>query len=48
MIEFTEIYLKGDSAVINRILEIARAELGDGIDVIDLHPVIKQFGEDDY
>ena len=42
MIEFTEIYLKGDSAVINRVLEIARAELGEGIDVIDLHPILKE------
>jgi len=40
--EFTEIYLRGEPKIINRILEIAKDNLGDGIRVIDLHPEFKE------
>ena len=41
-IEFTEIYVRGEHAVISRILEIVRAELGDGVREIDLHPRLEE------
>ena len=36
--EFTEIYIKGNPKMINHILAIARGNLGEGVDAIDLHP----------
>ena len=41
-LEFTKIYLEGEPFLIKLILEIARARLGDGISVIDLHPKLEE------
>ena len=39
-LEFTKIYVEGTPEMINEILELARKNLGDGINVIDLKPEI--------
>ncbi len=39
---FTRIYLEGNEFFINKILELARGALGDGCNVIDLVPELKE------
>ena len=41
-LEFTKIYLEGEPLTINWFLEVAKKLLGDGINIIDLHPKLEE------